>query len=140
MEQTIVALGTPPAASALAVIRLSGPRAITIADAVFRPVSGRPLSSLAGYRAAYGAFTAGKEALDEGIVLILRAPKSYTGEDMAELSCHGNQGIAARIIAACIAPLKTASSTWRRPRRWPSSSGPRAPPRLRPRSGGGTAP
>lgn len=66
------------------------------------PVSGRELTALPGYRAAYGEFVSQGERIDEGIVLVLRAPKSYTGEDMAELSCHGNPSIAARLIAACV--------------------------------------
>ena len=102
MEQTIVACGTPSAVSALAVIRLSGPQAVEIAGRIFRPVSGRELTALPGYRAAYGEFVSQGERIDEGIVLVLRAPKSYTGEDMAELSCHGNPSIAARLIAACV--------------------------------------
>ncbi|PWM23855.1 MAG: tRNA uridine-5-carboxymethylaminomethyl(34) synthesis GTPase MnmE [Oscillospiraceae bacterium] len=103
MQQTIVAAATPNAISALAVVRLSGPQAIEIAGRIFRPVSGRPLESLPGYHAAYGSFVTRDEVLDEGIVLVLRAPKSYTGEQMAELSCHGNPAITARLIAACVA-------------------------------------
>lgn len=101
--QTIVALATPPAMSAIAVVRLSGPDAIVIADRIFQPLSSRPLCSLPGYRAAYGTFYSNGQPLDEGIVLVLRAPKSYTGEEMAELCCHGNPRLAARLIAACIA-------------------------------------
>ena len=103
MTQTIAALSTPAAQSAIAMIRLSGDRAIEIAERVFRPVSGRQLSSLAGYSAAYGAFMWEDRQLDEGVVILYRAPKSYTGEDMAELCCHGNPLIAKELLTACIA-------------------------------------
>jgi len=103
MYHTIVALSTPAAVGAIAVVRLSGDRAIDIADKVFKSASGKSLAQLSGYRAAYGGFYDKDEQIDEGIALVLRAPKSYTGEDMAELYCHGSVIIAKRIISACIA-------------------------------------
>lgn len=103
MNRTIVALSTPAAHSAIAVVRLSGEDAVAVASAVFCARSGRPLAALAGYHAAYGAFYADGEQLDDGVALVFRAPKSYTGEDMVELSCHGNPLLARRIVAACVA-------------------------------------
>lgn len=102
MGDTVAALSTPAANGAIAVIRVSGDRALEIADRVFRGVSGKKLSSLSGYRAAYGGFYDKEEQIDEGIALVLRAPKSYTGEDMAEFYCHGNAAIAKRIISSLI--------------------------------------
>lgn len=103
MNRTIVALSTSAAHSAIAVIRLSGIDAITIADRVFRPSYVDCLESLSGYHAAYGEVLSNGKLLDEAVALVYRAPKSYTGENMVELSCHGNPRIAARIVAACIA-------------------------------------
>lgn len=103
MNRTIVALSTPSAHSAIAVVRLSGNDAITIADKIFRPFHAESLNSLAGYHAAYGEVYSDSGLVDEVVALVYRAPKSYTGENMVELSCHGNPLIAARLVAACIA-------------------------------------
>lgn len=103
MNRTIVALSTPPAHSAIAVVRLSGNDAITIADEIFHPFYAESLNSLAGYHAAYGEVFSDSGLVDEAVALVYRAPKSYTGENMVEFSCHGNPLIAARLVAACIA-------------------------------------
>lgn len=103
MKPTIVALSTPPAHSAIAVVRLSGVDAITVADKIFRPFYAQNLQSLPGYHAAYGEIISDGNLVDEVVALVYRAPKSYTGENMVELSCHGNPLIAARIVSACIA-------------------------------------
>ncbi|KAF5032873.1 tRNA modification GTPase MnmE [anaerobic digester metagenome] len=103
MNQTIVALSTPPAHSAIAVVRLSGADAITVADKIFRPFYAESLNSLPGYHAAYGEIISAGGLIDEAVALVYRAPKSYTGENMVELSCHGNPLIAARLVTACIA-------------------------------------
>ncbi len=100
--ETIVALSTPDARAAIAVVRLSGDDAIAVADRVFRARNGRPLSSHAGYTAALGDLIVGGEALDEAVALVMRAPKSYTGEDVVELSCHGNPEVARALVTACI--------------------------------------
>ncbi len=103
MNRTIVALSTPPAHSAIAVVRLSGADAIAVTDKIFRPFYAENLGSLPGYHAAYGEIISGDALVDEAVALVYRAPKSYTGENMVELSCHGNPLIAARLVAACIA-------------------------------------
>ena len=102
MNSTVVALSTPAAKSALAVIRLTGPKAIDIADRVFVPANGRHLTQLPGHTAAYGEFLQNDEVFDDGIALVYKAPKSFTGEDMAELTCHGNMLLANRLVDACI--------------------------------------
>lgn len=102
MEKTIAALSTPSAHSAIAVVRLSGKDAITIADRVFRPAYINSITELGGYHAAFGTVFSRGEPLDDAVALVFRAPKSYTGENMVELSCHGNPQLAARLVAACI--------------------------------------
>ncbi|HIZ56486.1 MAG TPA: tRNA uridine-5-carboxymethylaminomethyl(34) synthesis GTPase MnmE [Firmicutes bacterium] len=89
MEKTIAAISTPHAVGGISVIRISGGEAIQIADRVFRGVSGRKLEEHKGYTAAYGQVCSGGRMLDEAVALVFRAPKSYTGEDVVELSCHG---------------------------------------------------
>ena len=56
-----------------------------------------------GYTAMYGTFREGDEAFDEGVALFFRAPHSYTGEDVVELSCHGGSAVARRLVEACLA-------------------------------------
>ena len=100
---TVAAISTPPGAGGMSVIRISGEDAIGVADRVFRSVSGRKLASLRGYSALFGKVYDGDEALDEAVALVFRAPKSYTGEDVAELSCHGGVYAAQRVLRAVYA-------------------------------------
>ena len=88
-ERTIAAISTPSGEGAIGVIRISGDDAITVADRIFFPFSGKPLSSLGGYRAAYGEIKSGDTLLDNAVALVFKGPKSYTGEDVVEISVHG---------------------------------------------------
>ncbi len=99
---TVCAIATPPAAGGISVIRISGEKAAEIAGKVFKPVSGVSAAELQGYRAAYGKIYDGDERLDDGVLLMFRAPHSYTGEDVAEISCHGGIYVTRRVLAACI--------------------------------------
>ena len=95
---TIAAISTAVAAAGISVIRVSGPNAICICDGVFRAVSGRKLNEMKGYTCAYGAAYDEDEKIDECIAAIYRAPHSYTGEDVVELSCHGGVYVTKRIL------------------------------------------
>ena len=86
---TIAAVSTPLAAGGIGMIRISGENAIQIASQCFRPVTGKSVADMPGYTAAYGAFYNEAGEIDDGVLLVYRAPKSYTGEDVAELCCHG---------------------------------------------------
>ncbi|MDY4588125.1 MAG: tRNA uridine-5-carboxymethylaminomethyl(34) synthesis GTPase MnmE [Oscillospiraceae bacterium] len=99
---TVCAIATPPAAGGISVIRISGERAAQIAARVFRPVSGKSPEELPGYHAAYGRIYDGEELLDDGVLLMFRAPHSYTGEDTAEISCHGGIYVTRRVLSACV--------------------------------------
>lgn len=88
-ERTIAAVATPPGEGSVGVIRISGEKAIEIADSVFFAVSDKPLSALKGYTAAYGEIRDGETVLDDAVALVFKAPKSYTGEDVVEISVHG---------------------------------------------------
>ncbi|MGN1339193.1 MAG: tRNA uridine-5-carboxymethylaminomethyl(34) synthesis GTPase MnmE [Oscillospiraceae bacterium] len=99
---TICAIATPPAAGGISVIRISGENAAEIAAKVFQPVSGRSVADLKGYHAAYGRIFDGDEQLDDGVLLMFRAPHSYTGEDVAEISCHGGIYVTRRVLSACV--------------------------------------
>ncbi|MGN1118115.1 MAG: tRNA uridine-5-carboxymethylaminomethyl(34) synthesis GTPase MnmE [Acutalibacteraceae bacterium] len=97
---TIAAISTPQAAGGLGIIRVSGENAIEIADRVFKPKNGRALSCLKGYRAALGMIEADGEVADEAVALVFRAPKSYTGEDVVEFSCHGGLFVLQKVLRA----------------------------------------
>ena len=104
MEHTIAALATPPGEGGLAVVRISGERAYEVAGAVFRPrAEGRSLADAKGYTAMLGFFEEEGQVRDEVVALCFRAPKSYTGEDVVELSCHGGSAVCAALLRACCA-------------------------------------
>ena len=90
-DRTIAAIATPLGESSIGVIRISGESALDIADKVFFAFNGEMLSDLAGYRAAYGEIKDGERVLDDAVALVFRAPKSYTGEDVVEISVHGGR-------------------------------------------------
>ena len=87
---TISAIATAQGEGGIGIIRLSGEQAIAIAEKMFRPAGGKALSDYASHRAVYGRIVdeAG-QVIDEAMVLIMKAPHSYTKEDVVELQCHG---------------------------------------------------
>ena len=99
---TIAAISTPLSVGAIGLVRLSGPEAVAIAGRVFRPIGRRTLETVPGYSAIYGHAVAGEEVLDEVVVFLYRAPRSYTGEDVVEISCHGGLYVTRRILMAII--------------------------------------
>jgi tRNA modification GTPase len=100
LSDTIVALATPPGVGAIAVIRLSGPDAFGIADAIFR---GKRLSEQESHTAHFGRLEDGNgRQIDEVLATIFRAPRSYTGDNIVEISCHGSPYIQQEIIQACL--------------------------------------
>lgn len=98
MSTTIAAISTPLGAGGIGVIRISGDDAISVADKIIKTTSGKPLSSLKGYCAAHGKAFSDGEAVDECVALVFRSPKSYTGEDTVEISCHGGIYVTNRIL------------------------------------------
>ena len=97
---TIAAISTAKAAAGISVIRISGDGAIAVGDAVFTAKSDKKLSDMKGYTCALGTAHADGEPLDECIASVFRAPHSYTGEDVVELSCHGGVYVTARVLRA----------------------------------------
>ena len=101
---TIAAIATAPGAGGIAVVRLSGGQSYAVAEQVFRPASpSKTVRDAKGYTALFGHFVEGGEVFDEGVALFFRAPHSYTGEDVVELSCHGGNAVARRLVEACLA-------------------------------------
>ena len=103
-DTTIAAIATPPGKGGIAVVRLSGPQALAVAERVFRPADcHKRLAAQPGYTALFGHFYAGGRRCDQTLALVFRAPKSYTGEDVVELSCHGGTAVVRLLLDACLA-------------------------------------
>ena len=95
LQETIVALSTAPGIGAIAVIRLSGSDAIRITDAIF---TGKKLADADSHTLHFGIIKENEIQLDEVVIGLFRNPKSYTGEDVIEISCHGSPYIQQKII------------------------------------------
>lgn len=102
MSDTIAAVSTPIASGGIGVIRISGDEAISLADKIFRATSGKSLSSLKGYTAAHGRVHMNGEDIDECVALVFRQPRSYTGENTVEISCHGGIFVTNQVLRAAL--------------------------------------
>lgn len=100
---TIAAIATPNAPGGIAVIRISGERAFEVAEKIFVPAGDKKVADMRGYTCAYGEAFDGEERLDDCILTVFRAPHSFTGEDTAEISCHGGIYVTRRILRAALA-------------------------------------
>jgi tRNA modification GTPase len=99
---TIAAIATPRGTGGLSVIRISGNNAINVARRVFRAANNKRIGKINSHTAVYGYIYEGKEKLDDGMMTIFFAPNSYTGENAAEISCHGGIYVTERVLRACI--------------------------------------
>ncbi len=101
MFTTVAAVSTPPGKGGIAVIRISGADAVTVADRVFR-CSGTPLSARPAREAVFGRIFRGDALLDTGVATLFRAPASFTGEDVVEISCHGGTAVTRAVLSAIL--------------------------------------
>ncbi len=97
-NDTIVALATPSGAGAVAIIRMSGKDAITIASNVFQSVSGKDIAQQKTHTIHLGTIVEDSKIYDQVLISIFKNPNSYTGEDVIEISCHGSTFIQQQII------------------------------------------
>lgn len=102
MSNTIAAISTAQGEGGIGVIRISGESAIEIADKIFKNINNKKLTDMKGYTAAFGKVIFGGEEIDEAVALVFRAPHSYTGENVVELSCHGGVYVTARVLRAAL--------------------------------------
>ncbi|MCK9305487.1 MAG: tRNA uridine-5-carboxymethylaminomethyl(34) synthesis GTPase MnmE [Bacteroidales bacterium] len=98
ISETICAISSPPGVGALAVIRISGKNSIFIISRLFEPFKGSTLSETRSHSLRYGVIKREGEILDEVVVSLFRAPHSFTGEESAEIYCHGSTYIQQEII------------------------------------------
>jgi tRNA modification GTPase len=100
-DDTIAAIATPPGDGAIAVVRLSGPDALMIADRIFR--GNRTLAAAGGFTAHAGRIIhPSGPILDQAVVTVYRSPHSYTGEDCVEIGCHGGAYLTTRVLEAVL--------------------------------------
>jgi tRNA modification GTPase len=99
---TIAAIATAQGEGGIGVIRISGDSALEIADKIFINISGKKVAEMKGYTAAFGKICSNGEEIDEAVALVFRAPHSYTGENVVELSCHGGIYITKQVLRAAL--------------------------------------
>lgn len=100
MSETICALSTPYGRGGIAVIRVSGPEAAEFTEKIFK--SKKPLSEAASHTVTFGKLVWEGQVLDEALVTLFRAPRSFTGENVCEISCHGGTVVVNRVIDALL--------------------------------------
>lgn len=89
IEDTIAAISTPPGQGGIGIVRLSGSMAVKIVEEVFQSKNDKVLSKLPSHRISYGHIVSDGEIIDEVLVTVMRAPCTYTKEDIVEINCHG---------------------------------------------------
>lgn len=99
MSSTVAAVATPNAAGAIGIVKISGPEAVAVASRVFHPAGKKKLIDVPGYSVLFGRVA----DIDEAICLVYKAPKSYTGEDVVELQCHGGLFLIQEVLRLVLA-------------------------------------
>ena len=103
-SDTVAAISTPRGKGGVALLRISGERAVEIAARVFLPMSGKSLGELDANYMVYGRIMDAVDGtqVDDGMAVVFRAPHSFTGEDTVELCCHGGVYLVKRALRSCI--------------------------------------
>ncbi|MFM7510917.1 MAG: tRNA uridine-5-carboxymethylaminomethyl(34) synthesis GTPase MnmE [Bacteroidota bacterium] len=98
-DDTIVALATPPGVGAIGVIRVSGQQALPVVGQLF---PAKDITTLASHTVHVGLLQLGSKVLDEVVVTLFKSPRSYTGEDVVEISCHGSPFVQRQVVDAIV--------------------------------------
>ncbi|MBQ5810610.1 MAG: tRNA uridine-5-carboxymethylaminomethyl(34) synthesis GTPase MnmE [Clostridia bacterium] len=101
-HSTIAAIATPAGTGGIGIVRISGAEAKSVADRVFAAKSGKKIKDQSGYTALFGNVVFGGEVIDEAVALVFVAPKSYTGEDVVEISCHCGTAVVRKVLRAVL--------------------------------------
>ena len=99
---TIVAISTASGIGGIGIIRMSGENTFNILDKIFIPKNKQNITEIKGYTIKYGKIVDNNKQIDEVLVSYFKAPKSYTTEDMCEISSHGGQVIMKQILEVCL--------------------------------------
>ncbi|SCI28951.1 tRNA modification GTPase MnmE [uncultured Clostridium sp.] len=89
IDDTIAAIATAPGEGGIGIIRISGEKALSIAESIFKSVTGKLIKEYNTRTLIYGTVVDGEKVIDEALVAYMKGPKSYTGEDVIEINCHG---------------------------------------------------
>src|SRR5258705_7720023 len=100
-SDTIAAISTPPGEGAIALVRISGANAIQTADKIFRGKE-QPSKFASHVQHLGEIFSTEDQLIDQAVLSVHRAPASYTGEDLVEISCHGGTLVSAKVVEACL--------------------------------------
>ena len=103
LNKTIAAVSTPYGRGGIAVIRISGDEAVAVAERMFSTRCGKKLSETPSRYSVYGDIVDNGTVIDDGMAVIFRAPGSYTGEDIVEISCHGGILLTEKVLSLCFA-------------------------------------
>jgi tRNA modification GTPase len=101
MDYTIAAISTPIGEGGIAIIRISGPSALFVADAIFRCRQGQP-SKFSTHTVHLGTVSRNGASIDQVLLTVMRGPRTYTGEDTIEINCHGGPLVARRVLRLCL--------------------------------------
>lgn len=102
INTTIAAISTAMSNSGIGIVRMSGPEAVEIADRVYHSKTGKKMKDQTSHTIHYGYIVDGEETIDEVLVMLMRAPHTYTGEDTVEINCHGGVYVVKRILEVLI--------------------------------------
>ena len=102
INTTIAAISTAMSNSGIGIVRMSGPKAVQIADKVYHSKTDKKLADQTSHTIHYGYIVDGEETIDEVLVMLMRAPHTYTGEDTVEINCHGGVYVVKRILEVLI--------------------------------------
>lgn len=95
---TIAAISTPRGEGGIGIVRISGSDSLSIADKIFRSKSGKKASELRNFSINYGHLYDGEKLVDEVLLNIMKAPNTYTKEDIVEINCHGGFLITEKVL------------------------------------------
>jgi len=99
MNTTIAAISTAVSASGIGIIRISGPEAMDVISRIYRSKGGKKkIKEVPTHTIHYGYIYDGEEAVDEVLVMVMRAPKTFTGEDTVEINCHGGTFVVKKVL------------------------------------------
>ena len=100
-EDTIAAISSG-ISGGIGIIRVSGPEALSVSDRIFKAASGKSLSQLSSHTINYGHIVRNNTVTDEVLVSVMRAPRTYTGEDVVEINSHGGMFVMQKILELCL--------------------------------------
>ena len=101
-NHTIAAISTAMAESGIGIVRMSGEEAFAIADKIYKNKKGKRLSDQKTHTIHYGFIEEEGKVIDEVLVMLMRGPHTFTGEDTVEIDCHGGVYVVKKILEACI--------------------------------------